>query len=234
MQCVILAAGNGKRLRPLTNDRPKPMVSLLGKPLLEHIIDRLPEQITECIIVIGYRGEQIQRHFGRSWCGRPIRYVVQEEQNGPAAALFLCRELVRDRFLLMYADDIPDTESLARGLHHNYCIFAKEHEHPERFGVIERDAQDRLVCITEKPEQPASNLVSTGPMVLRRDIFDTTLIKHPVKDEYFIPDLLMQVVARESVRVAEQREWLTVTTPDDIPLIERILRSYDKQTEQTV
>ena len=75
MQCVILAAGKGERMRPLTNDRPKPLVLVLGRPLLEHIIEALPAAIDEIILVVGYRGEQIQKHFGTEYGGRRVHYV---------------------------------------------------------------------------------------------------------------------------------------------------------------
>ncbi len=64
MQCVILAAGKGTRLRPLTDNTPKPLVPVAGKPLIDHTIDALPSAIDELILVVGYLGDQLRAHFG--------------------------------------------------------------------------------------------------------------------------------------------------------------------------
>lgn len=75
MRAVILAAGEGKRMRPLTEKIPKPMLQVLGRPLLEHIFDSLPDAVDEVILGIGYLGGQIKAHFGSSFGGCKIRYV---------------------------------------------------------------------------------------------------------------------------------------------------------------
>jgi NDP-sugar pyrophosphorylase family protein len=77
MQCVILAAGKGTRLRPLTDDIPKPLVLVAGKSLLEHIVAALPSAVDELIIVHGYLGEQIKAHCGEFYFGRKVTYVEQ-------------------------------------------------------------------------------------------------------------------------------------------------------------
>jgi NDP-sugar pyrophosphorylase family protein len=94
MKAILLAAGEGKRMRPLTLETPKPMIDVLGKPLLHHLIDGLPSEITVLIIVIGYKGEQIRAYFGESFEGRKVSYVIQEKQIGNAQALELCQPLL--------------------------------------------------------------------------------------------------------------------------------------------
>jgi NDP-sugar pyrophosphorylase family protein len=92
MQCVILAAGKGTRLRPLTDTIPKPLVKVAGRPLLDHIVEALPSSVNELIIVTGYLEEQIHTHCGKSFHGRKVTYVHQEEQKGTAHALWLCKD----------------------------------------------------------------------------------------------------------------------------------------------
>src|SRR3989344_8985294 len=108
MKAIILAAGEGKRMRPLTLTKPKPMLEVLDKPLLHWIIDSLPEEITEIILVIGYKGDQIKKYFGNSFGGRKITYIEQKEQLGTAHALKLVKPILKngERFIFMYADDL--------------------------------------------------------------------------------------------------------------------------------
>ncbi len=108
MRCIILAAGEGVRMRPLTLATPKPMIKVCGRPLLEHIIDALPAEVDELILVVGYLREQIRDYFGDSFKRFKINYIVQENKLGTYNALKLCEHLLRleERFLLIYADDL--------------------------------------------------------------------------------------------------------------------------------
>ena len=81
MQCVILAAGKGTRLRPLTEKCPKPLVEVGGKTLLDHIVGALPSAVDELIIVTGYKGEMIREYCGKEFYGRKVTYIHQEEVN---------------------------------------------------------------------------------------------------------------------------------------------------------
>src|SRR3989344_5644423 len=87
MQTVILAAGKGIRLRPVTLKVPKPLVLLNDRPILEHILNELPKKVDEVILVIGYLGDKVKKHFGNNFLGKKIKYVIQEEQLGTFHAL---------------------------------------------------------------------------------------------------------------------------------------------------
>lgn len=80
MQVVIFAAGEGTRLRPLTNKKPKPMLEVSGRPILEHLLDSLPDCIDEVIMVVGFLSNQIEDHFGSSYKERRIHYAFQRER----------------------------------------------------------------------------------------------------------------------------------------------------------
>ncbi len=159
MQCVILAAGKGTRMRPLTEERPKPLVKVCGKTLLDHIVEALPSAVKELIIVVGYKGEMIREHCGTEFHGRKVTYVDQTEINGPAKALWLCRDLIKGRFLFMFADDIHGKDDLARAVSYSRSILATTSDVPERFGVITRNPDGTIADMVEKPTSPASNLV---------------------------------------------------------------------------
>src|SRR5262249_28083308 len=114
MKVLIFAAGLGKRMQPLTFEKPKPLLEVAGKPLLERLFEILPEEIAEIILVVGYKADMIRKYFGEEWHGRPITYILQEEPLGTAHALELCRKHLAagERFLLLFADDLYDKESL--------------------------------------------------------------------------------------------------------------------------
>src|SRR4051812_12350183 len=110
MKAIILAAGKGKRMGTLTHSTPKPLIKIGQKTILEHLLDSLPRRVDEIIIVIGYRGDQIQKFIGTAYEGRPIRYVIQKKLDGTARALLLTRHLFKDpreRFFIIYGDELP-------------------------------------------------------------------------------------------------------------------------------
>jgi len=223
MQCVILAAGKGTRLRPLTQKRPKSLILVNGKPILQHILERLPKDVSEVFIVVGYKGDHIVKKIGEDASGRRIHYIWQKKQLGTAHALGLCREYLNGKFLLLNADDIYDKDSLERLIQYELGLIAKEHEHPEWFGVLSTNEDGTLCDIAEKPKNPPTNLIATGAMVLDPQIFTYTAEPHE-NGEYFIPVLLTQLAKDRPVHILPATMWVTVNTPEDIVRAEEALR----------
>ncbi len=215
MQCVILAAGKGSRLRPLTDECPKPLVKVCGKPLIDHIVAAFPSAIKEIIMVIGYRGDMIRAYCGDTFHGRPVKYVEQVEINGPATALWLAKDLIKGRFLFMFADDIHGKDDLARAVSYSRSILATTSDTPERFGVIVRNPDGTIAEMVEKPTAPSSNLVATGPMVLDQHVFDFPP-EAPINNEYFMPEIIMRYKAQYPIAVVEEQLWLAIGYPEDI------------------
>ena len=226
MKALILAAGEGKRLRPLTLERPKPMVELLGKPILEHTIDNLPSVVDELVLVVRYKAEATKNYFGDSWKGRRVRYVTQDRPDGTGHALFAAREFLEPygKFISIMGDNVSGGKAIEKALHYDYALLVRTHEHPEHFGVIELKEDGTVKDMHEHPKVPPSNLISTGTMILSPGIFDTELRLNPDRQEYLLPDLLLQVAKREPVHVVEQDFWVSVDKPDDIPGAEEELR----------
>ncbi len=222
MQCVILAAGKGSRLRPLTDEKPKPLIEVCGKPLLDHIVEAFPSSIKELIIVTGYKGEMIREYCGEEFHGRKVTYLEQTEINGPAKALWLCKDQIKGRFLFMFADDIHGKDDLARAVSYSRSILATTSENPGRFGVLVRNPDGTIAKMKEKPEFPPSNLVATGPMVLDKNIFDFQP-EAPIGDEYFMPEIIMRYKEDYPIAVVEEDLWLAVGYPEDIERAENHL-----------
>ncbi len=222
MQCVILAAGLGKRMRPLTDERPKPLVSVCGKPLLRHIIESLPSAIDELIIVVGYKGEMIREYCGEEFLGRKVTYVEQKEQTGTAHALWLAKDLIKGRFLFMFADDIHGKQDIMRAVSYNRSLLAAPVENPERFGIVVRKADGTLDSLIEKPTHAPSNYASSGVMVLDQHIFEFEP-ETPLNGEYFLSEVIERYARAYPVAIVEQSLWISVATPEDITKAEKIL-----------
>lgn len=222
MQCVILAAGKGTRLRPLTDNCPKPLVKVAGKPLLDHIVLALPSAVDELIIVVGYLGDMIREHCGEEFHGRKVRYVEQTMQDGTGRALWLCKDMLQGRFLFMFADDIHGKNDIARIASYTRGILTKTSNTPERFGVIVRNPDGTLAEMIEKPAHPPSNLVSTGVMVLDDHIFEFEP-QNPVNGEYYLTESLERYARQYPVAVVEEEVWIPIGYPEDITRAETLL-----------
>nr|WP_320162449.1 bifunctional sugar-1-phosphate nucleotidylyltransferase/acetyltransferase [uncultured Methanoregula sp.] len=169
MQAVILAAGEGKRVRPLTRSRPKAMIPVANRPIIEYVIEALVKNgIREIIVVVGYRKEQVTRFLNQ--LDIPIEVVVQEKQLGTAHALQCAESKIHDNFLLLPGDNYIDPHSIARIKDIPNAMLVKEHPNPSNFGVVLLK-EGFISHIVEKPEYAPSFMVSTGIYSLKKEVF---------------------------------------------------------------
>jgi glucose-1-phosphate thymidylyltransferase len=223
MKCVMFAAGEGLRMRPLTLEKPKPLLELRGKPIIQHIVEVLPPEADELILVVGYLGKQIRNFCGNHFMGRPVTYVLQEKKLGTADALKRSRpHLGRERFLVLNADDLHSAESLSDCLKCDKALIVAEHNDPRRFGVVTLNPDDTVFEIIEKPENPASNIVSTGAMILDDAIFDFEPDLHP-NGEYYLTNMFDKMLkAGHRVDTVRTTGWFPIGTPEDLAAAERL------------
>ena len=226
MQCVVLAAGKGTRLRPLTETTPKPLVKVAGKTLLDHIVGALPSAVDELIIVTGYLGEQIREYCGEEFHGRKVTYITQEEQNGTAKALWLCKDLIKGRFLFMFADDIHGKNDLARAVSYSRSLLVAQVDTPEKFGVVVRRPDGTLAQMIEKPQHAPSNCASTGAMVLDQNIFDyEPQESETIKGEFYLTEVIERYSKDFPVAVVEQTTWIPIASVADVERANGLLAS---------
>ncbi|MDD3565449.1 MAG: sugar phosphate nucleotidyltransferase [Methanothrix sp.] len=239
MQAIVLAAGEGSRMRPLTLSRPKVMVPIGGRPFLDHVVDRAMEAgVIRFVFVVGYRSEVIIDHFGDgNEFGADIEYVVQSEQLGTGHALMMAEDMATDRFLVLNGDVLADLPSLKRFLEiKGDAVAAKRVADPSRYGVFEVDG-DRLRSVVEKSRSPPSDLANAGIYLFRKTIFEALRgVNKSVRGEVELTDGINVLVSRgEEGRVVEIEDWIEVGRPWDVLEANKILLSeIDRRIEGNV
>jgi len=214
MQAVILAAGKSTRTHPLTVTRPKPLLKVANKTLLEYNLDALNYITKEVIIVVGFKAELIKKHIGTRYRGINIKYVEQKHQLGTGNAILAAEDLVKDRFLVLMGDDIYSKDDLKAITKHNCAVLAKEVNNPTRFGVLL--VENNLVKkIIEKPKRPVSNLANTGCYVLDKNVFSLAKsLKKSKRGEYELVDVINAVASNTDVTCQIVKHyWFPVTYP---------------------
>jgi glucose-1-phosphate thymidylyltransferase len=165
MKIVIPMAGYGTRLRPHTWSKPKPLVSVAGKPVLGHVLDMFQDlkQIDEVIFIVGYLGEQVRQYLDESYPHLKARFVLQEELLGQSHALWLAREGLEGPVLIAFVDTLIETD-IVQALKGNREAIAwvKEVPDPKRFGVTKLGADGHVTKLIEKPTDMTINLALVG------------------------------------------------------------------------
>ncbi len=212
MQAVILAAGKGLRLRPFTEQHPKPLIDISGKPLLEHTLSALPDQITEVIIVVGYLGEQIVEHFGNEFNGKTIKYVTQEELLGTGDALLRAKPLLDRQFLVVNGDDLYTKSDLEKMVATPNSMLVWPSQQTSKYGIVKNEHNHFAGFNSD------SSLINSGAYFLNLDFFDTPLVSVPVTNgvELSLPHTLAQIATTIPITLVEATRWLPVGTPEQL------------------
>ena len=220
MKAVIIAAGEGKRMRPLTDNRPKVMLPITGKPILEHLMVEMRQAgIREFVFVTGYREEKVKEYFGsgEKW-EVSIEYVTQVEQTGTADAVRTVENLVDERFVITNGDIIissGDIKAIAESSGNTMSLF--EVENPVELGTVEVEG-GFITQIHEKVENPPSNLANAGLYLFTRDIFKT-IAQTPLsqRGEYELTDSVQRLVdSNIKVVYRELEHWIDMSYPWDL------------------
>jgi len=226
MQGVVLAAGEGTRLRPLTEDKPKGMVEVAGKPILTHCFEQLVDLgAEELLVVVGYEKQVIIEHYGDEFDGVPITYTHQREQQGLAHALLTVEEHVDDDFMLMLGDNVfqanlADVVSRQRESRADAAFLVEEvpWEEASRYGVCDTNKYGEIVEVVEKPDDPPSNLVMTGFYTFTPEIFHACHLVQPSdRGEYEISDAIdLLIHSGRTIDAIRMDGWRTdIGYPED-------------------
>ena len=233
MQVVIIAAGRGVRMGDLTNDTPKPMLKINGRPILEYILANLPDEISEVVLVIGYKGEIIKSYFGDQYKNKKISYIIQEDLNGSGDAVWQAKDLLKDKFLVLNADDLYCFSDLEKFIANEPpAILAKEMDNPGRFGVLKTDDNGHLLEIIETPQENYGNLVNIGAYLLNKNFFDYKLVKKSKKiseKEFGLPQTMMKMNGDYKIKVAKAEFWQPLGYPEDIAKAEEVIGQFSSK-----
>ena len=224
MQSVILAAGSSTRTYPLTITRPKPLLKAANKTILEHNIDSLRNVSEEIIIVVGYKKEMIEGFAKENFSGLNIKFIEQKEQLGTGHALSILEKRVKGRFILLMGDNIYPKKDISEIAKHKYAILAAKVKNPELFGVI-TEKNGLVKDITEKPKNPASNLVSCALYSLDKKIFEILKkVKRSERNEYELPDAIRELAINGKVYCINSSSCLQISYPWDLLAADKELR----------
>lgn len=180
MQVVVLAGGIGSRLRPWTNDVPKPLLPMLDATLLERVVEGVPSDLVDEVIVAGgYKVELIREYFDKADVDFDVRIVPEDKPLGTGGALGNCRDIVSGRFAC-FNGDIVSSLDVGPMLEQHSKMNVKgtlalwEVEDPTRFGIVGLDDDRRITQFKEKPkpEEVFSKLINAGSYLLEDDVFD--------------------------------------------------------------
>ncbi|MGC9154839.1 MAG: sugar phosphate nucleotidyltransferase [Ferrimicrobium sp.] len=189
MQAVIIAGGEGTRLRPLTSTTPKPMLPIANKPMIGHVVELLAAHgVTDIIVTVAYLGNAIRNYLGDgAEFGVSVRYLQEETPLGTAGAVAHARHLVRGTFLVLSGDVLTDinlSEAIAFHQHRNAkaTMVLTSVDAPTEFGIVATDTTGKVEQLIEKPTwgEVFTDTVNTGIYVLEPEVLDTIPTDRPV------------------------------------------------------
>ena len=223
-KAVILAAGEGKRLRPFTETMPKVMLPVANKPLLEYVFDATRKSgIDEIVVVVGYKKEVIMEYF-KDYKDVKITYVIQDRQLGTAHALLQAKKHIKDSFIVLAGDNIIDPGSIAKLLkdQSEYSLLIKEHPHPSKYGVvfIENRSIRRIV---EKPKEDVGKYISTGIYKLPRSVF-TDIEQYTSEGAHALSSIIQSLVDKgKNINTVLAKSWMDIVYPWDLISVNEVM-----------
>ncbi len=232
MLAVILAAGEGTRMRPLTYNRPKVMLPVVGKPILEHIINSCVKAgIQRILIVTGYHEDVVRSYLKNRALDAEVEFIRQARQLGTADAINQTRDFVHERFLVLNGDSIITPSTLEHLIEkagaQQTVIAAQKVPDPSNYGILEVSGE-KVVGIIEKPVHPRSDLANIGIYVFDPVIFGAiNKTTRSTRDEYEITDA-MQLLIEQKEEVGYlliDEPWIDVGRPWDLLRANELLLS---------
>ena len=237
MKAIILAAGRGKRLGDRSREHNKCMLPLAGKPLVQYSLENAARAgVSEIVIVVGYRAEEIINEYGVDFQGVRVRYVIQDEPQGLVHALECCQPVIGDSdFMLFLADEIlqePRHPVMLRRFEEDdlFVICGVVHEPDadeirKTYAIIQNDADRRIYRLIEKPRNPPNDIRGTGNCIFRAGIFEYLALT-PINQnrrEKELPDMIQCAIddghAVKSFDIGAT--YININTAADIAIAER-------------
>jgi bifunctional UDP-N-acetylglucosamine pyrophosphorylase/glucosamine-1-phosphate N-acetyltransferase len=241
MKCIILAAGEGKRMRPLTYTRPKVLLPIANKPILEwNLINAINAGLKDFVFVIGYKSEMVRNYFseGEKWNAN-IEYVNQGKALGTAHAVGMVEDFVDDHFIVLCGDTIFGEDDIKKIANEEDSIGLTKLDDAREYGVVETH-KNKIIKIYEKMDKPALNVINAGIYHFTKDIF--TFIRKTeksVRGEYEITDSINLMVMEKEMKGVFLERWRDVVYPWDMldanrEILEKMIGNIDGEVEKNV
>jgi NDP-sugar pyrophosphorylase family protein len=224
LPAVVLAAGEGVRLRPLTRHRPKPMLPAANKPILAYVFDGLIEAgVSDITVVVGYGGGRVQDHFGPTYRNVPLTYVRQQKQLGTGHALLAVEDRFDDDepFLVVYGDQILDSRIVRDVIDDTTeetaaTIGVLDHNRVEHYGGVIMDGNS-VTDLVERPADERKYRLNAGIYGLHPRIFEAIRSAEPRDGEHSLIDALSWLVDETEVKgTITDGLWMDATYPWDL------------------
>jgi UDP-N-acetylglucosamine diphosphorylase / glucose-1-phosphate thymidylyltransferase / UDP-N-acetylgalactosamine diphosphorylase / glucosamine-1-phosphate N-acetyltransferase / galactosamine-1-phosphate N-acetyltransferase len=209
MEAVIMAAGKSTRTHPLTALKPKPLLKICGKTILQHNLEQLEGIVDEIIVVVNFKRDLIEEHLKGSPLSKKIRLVEQKECNGTGGAILAAKPFLKDRFIVMNGDDFFSKKDIERCIKQEYCVLGKEVDDVSRFGEIIVKGEN-VLDMKEKASN-GKGIANTGVYVFNTSIF-THDLKKSKRGEYEIVDYVKYLGEKVKCVVVSDY-WIPVTYP---------------------
>jgi len=236
LKIVIPMAGYGKRLRPQTWSRPKQLISMAGKTVIEHVLDTfdtLPKEFSvEYVFIVGYLGDKIREFMTENYPDLTVHFVVQDEMKGQSHAIYLAREFIKGPMIMVFADTLLETElSFLDQEESDLVAWVKPVPDPRRFGVAEVDDEGWVTRLIEKPKALDNNLALVGFYYFKEGQKLIQAIENQMeqkvifKGEYFLADAINLMLDNDQTRMRTQKVnvWLDAGTPEAVLATNRYL-----------
>ena len=217
MKCVVLAAGEGKRMHPLTYTQPKVMLPVANRPILEwNMLHAKQAGINEFIFVVGYRYDAVRDYFndGEQW-NVQISYVNQGKPRGTGHAVRMVEPFVDD-FIVLCGDTIFGAKDIQNIVEMKQSIGTYKVSTPSEYGIVETKGE-KLIMIHEKMRQPFTDIINAGIYHFDKTIFRSlATVQRSVRGEYELTDAINNQTKQTAFQTIPIREWRDVVYPWDL------------------
>lgn len=222
-----MAAGKGVRMLPLTENTPKPLLTIKDKVILDWTISQLPGKIDQIIMVIGYRGEQVREHVKKYHSEKNVIFVEENEAKGTGYAVKVCQPYVKGKFLVLNGDDLYDKKGLEKLIaEEGYAFLVRDVRND--LGYPEKFKRMTPICVSDdgfykdhdKPENCV--VMNTGAYFIDDNYFNFELVTI-ANGEYGLPHTLFANSKQFPLKAVYADFWVPIGFPEDIKYAEQFI-----------